>query len=672
MANLVTQSPEMRQFLAAPEVKPIVDSAFAAHGFWTWGVVLMRNLRFTAKSLVICSMFLIPLAVLGWFYNTSMLDSINFSAKEHLGVAYAQGIFPTLTLARQMRHEASHAAAAGKESANLAATKEKLLAAHGKLAGLEKRLGADLNSAKAFKAVQDAWAQTEAAKDADASFKAHSAHIEALMSLLTDVTDGSNLTLDPDLDSYFLMDAALFRIPDILETSDKLSAFGLVILKSGAITPTQQRRVSELIPIAEFQMKNMRDGLAKSFAATPGLKAKVDATKSLENGAAFFALARRSVIDSQDFSPAAQSALLAAANQVASEHDAMAQRLLIELDLLLDKRVNASKTTLYAVNSIAALGILLAAYFFYAFFRVTRGGLLLISKHLMEVAAGDLRTSPAKPWGHDEPSLVIEDLRLAYTELHALIRTVRHSARTLHGTSEEISVASLDLSARTEASAASLEEQAAAMEEIGATVGSMAERSRVTADFATSNAQVAEQGGKEIHSVIQTMHDIHASSAKINDIIGVINGIAFQTNILALNAAVEAARAGEAGRGFAVVASEVRSLAQRSADAAQQIKTLISHSVDLIASGTIIVEKAGATMSTMVDNTKQMNGLISQISNSAKEESEGVAQVVKTIQTLDESTRSNALLVEQTAAASAALTKQAEVLQHEIANFRVA
>jgi methyl-accepting chemotaxis protein len=667
MTNVI--SPELRQFLAAPEVKPVESSAFAAHGFWTFGVVLMRNLRFTAKTLVICTMFLIPLTVFGWFYNTSMRASIEFSLKEHLGVEYARGIFPVLELAQQLRREA---AGMGKDADAMAASKEKLSAAQSKLAALEERLGPELNSAKAYKAVQEAWSQTASAKDASAVFKAHTAHIEALMGLMAQVTDASNLTLDPDLDSYFLMDAALFRIPDILETSDKLSAYGLAIMKSGAITPAQQRSISELIPIAEFQAKNMRDGLAKSFAATPALQEKVAVTGSQEGTSAFFAIARKNVIDNQDFTPAAQPVFLAAANRVSTEHYALAQRLLTELDILLEKRTNASKTVLYTVNSIAALGILLAAYFFYCFFRVTRGGLNLISKHLMEIAKGDLRSSPAKPWGHDEPASVIEDLRLAYDELYALIRTVRHSARALHATSEEISVASLDLSSRTEASAASLEEQAAAMEQIGVTVGNMAERARLASDFATSSANVAEQGGRVIESVVHTMQNIHASSAKINDIIGVINGIAFQTNILALNAAVEAARAGEAGRGFAVVASEVRGLAQRSADAAREIKELISNSVDQIASGTLVVEKAGSTMSTMVGNAKQMNDYINDISNSAKEQADGVAQVVKTIQTLDESTRNNALLVDQTAAASAALTKQAVGLQHEIANFRVA
>ena len=445
----------------------------------------------------------------------------------------------------------------------------------------------------------------------------------------------------------------------------------MAILKAGAITPEQQRALDEMIPIAEFQFRNMRDGLAKSIAANPGLAQKLNATQTLEDTNAFFALARKNVIDAQNFSPEMQQVYLAAANKAIDGQFQLTQRLLNELDNLLQIRISTTKTTLYSINAITLIGVILAAYLFYTFFLVTRGGLRLISSHLQEMAEGDLRRAPAKPWGRDEPAVVISDLRKAYDSLHALIRTVRHSARALHATSEEIAAASLDLSGRTEAAAASLEEQAASMEEIGSTVGNTAERATLAARFAADNAAVAEKGGQVIGTVVQTMQNIHASSSKINDIIGVINGIAFQTNILALNAAVEAARAGEAGRGFAVVASEVRSLAQRSADAAREIKELISNSVDQISSGTAVVEQAGSTMRTMVTNAQQINTYLNEISSAAKEEAEGVAQVTKAIQELDESTQSNAALVEETSAASASLTDQAQTLQGEIANFKV-
>ena len=671
MSKIVRVSPELKEFLAAPESKPIETSAFGAHGIWAPGVILMRNLQFTSKAIIICAMFLIPLATLAWFYNSSVMGAIEFSAKERLGVEYNREVFPLIDLAQQLRRDATAAAANGKEPDTLAGVKEKLQAAQAKLAEVDKRLGAELGTTKSFAAVQEAFAQTSSGKDVESVFKAHTSHVEALISLLTAVTDSSNLTLDPDLDSFFVMDAALFRVPDILENSGKLKGLGSAILKAGAITPQQQMALGEMIPIAEFQFRNMRDGLAKSIAANPGLAQKLNLAQTFDDTNAFFTFARKNVIDAQNFGPETQQTYLVAANKAIDAQFQISHKLLSELDNLLQIRISTTKTTLYSINALTLISIIVAAYLFYTFFLVTRGGLQLISSHLQEMAEGDLRRAPSKPWGRDEPAEVIGDLRKAYDSLHALIRTVRHSARALHATSEEIAAASLDLSGRTESAAASLEEQASAMEEIGSTVGNTAERATLAAKFAAENATVAETGGQVIGTVVQTMQNIHASSSKINDIIGVINGIAFQTNILALNAAVEAARAGEAGRGFAVVASEVRSLAQRSADAAREIKELISNSVEQISSGTAVVEQAGSTMRTMVTNAQQINTYLNEISSAAKEEAEGVAQVTKAIQELDESTQSNAALVEETSAASASLTDQAQTLQGQIANFKV-
>ena len=323
--------------------------------------------------------------------------------------------------------------------------------------------------------------------------------------------------------------------------------------------------------------------------------------------------------------------------------------------------------------ALAVAGVLLlVGYLFYTFFLVTRGGLLLISHHLQEMAEGDLRKAPSLPWGKDEPAKVILDLRTAYDSLHLLIRKVRHSARTLLAASHEISEASVDLSTRTEAAAASLGVQAQSMQQIGATVAATAELAAMAAAFAVENADVAEKGGRVFDEVVSTMREIHTSSSKINDIIGVIDGIAFQTNILALNAAVEAARAGESGRGFAVVASEVRSLAKRSADAAREIKGLISISVEKVEGGTRIVEGAGMTMKEVVTNARQINGFLGEISVAAREQAAGVVQVGEAIHALDQNTQQNAALVEETMAAAGALRQQADALQDEIANFRVA
>jgi methyl-accepting chemotaxis protein len=264
------------------------------------------------------------------------------------------------------------------------------------------------------------------------------------------------------------------------------------------------------------------------------------------------------------------------------------------------------------------------------------------------------------------------DLRKAYDSLHLLIRKVRHSARDLTGTSGEIARASLDLSQRTESAAAALEQQAATMEEIGSSVQAMADNSKDAAGLARENASVAQKGGEVIRDVVSVMSAINSSSQKIGDIISVIDGIAFQTNILALNAAVEAARAGEQGRGFAVVASEVRVLAQRSAAAAKEIKDLINTSVQNVEQGTKVVSGAGLTMDEILGNAKRINDLLNEIAVGSREQANGVSQSVSAIQLLEQSTQQNAALVEETSAAAGALSDQSDGLMREIANFRVA
>jgi len=237
--------------------------------------------------------------------------------------------------------------------------------------------------------------------------------------------------------------------------------------------------------------------------------------------------------------------------------------------------------------------------------------------------------------------------------------------------SSEIASASMDLSARTEQAAANLEKSASSMEEISSTVQHTADNVRQAAALASSNSDAAARGGAVIAEVVSTMEGINASSKMIGDIIGTIDGIAFQTNILALNAAVEAARAGEQGRGFAVVASEVRSLAQRSAQAAREIKSLITQSMERADAGSSVVRSAGQTMKSLVDGAVRMNGLLSEISTAAAEQSHGVVQIGAAVNELDRMTQQNAALVEQTAAAAAALKDQAVGLAGEVDKFKL-
>lgn len=323
------------------------------------------------------------------------------------------------------------------------------------------------------------------------------------------------------------------------------------------------------------------------------------------------------------------------------------------------------------VLCVISFVLAVAGYMFVSFYKVNKGGMTWVSQHLNELADGDLRNRPTKPWGGDEVATLIVDLQKVYESIHSLINQVRLAALELATTSQEVSIASVDLSTRTEQAASNLGSEASAVAKINLEIKQSAQRTQEAAAMAQGNAEVAEKGGEIIATVVDTMSDIQVSSSKINEIIGVIDGIAFQTNILALNAAVEAARAGESGRGFAVVATEVRGLAGRSAVAAREIKGLITESVARISEGTMVVEGAGRNISELVANAKQINKLLEEIADATRAQVVEVDEVVRAINVLDVNTQQNAALVEETSASATSLSDQAKRLTHEIASFKL-
>ncbi len=273
--------------------------------------------------------------------------------------------------------------------------------------------------------------------------------------------------------------------------------------------------------------------------------------------------------------------------------------------------------------------------------------------------------------GKDEIAALLHSLQEMQDNLGRLVTNVRQGSEGVATASAEIAQGNNDLSARTEQQASALEETAASMEELGSTVKQNADSARQANQLAQSASSVAVQGGVVVDQVVETMKGINESSRKIADIISVIDGIAFQTNILALNAAVEAARAGEQGRGFAVVASEVRSLAGRSAEAAKEIKSLIGASVERVEHGSALVDQAGSTMKEVVDSIKRVTDIMGEISAASSEQSMGVQQVGEAVAQMDQATQQNAALVEEMAAAASSLKSQAQDLVKVVAEFKV-
>jgi methyl-accepting chemotaxis protein len=492
-------------------------------------------------------------------------------------------------------------------------------------------------------------------------------HVDAVRALGSAVLDASQLSLDPEQATYYLMFASSTVATDVIESVSR--SRGMAGADDGGKGSAQDIRALYAVwSGGKNELATLQDQLARAAQAEPSVARDLPLDDVLATGKAFYDESEKAWFGEQFAGNV--TALNGSGQRSVDALRKFASDGLTKLDTLLRARSESAVMARNATLTVTIGSLLVAVYLFHCFFLVMSGGLSEVERHLKAMTAGDLTTVP-RPWGNDEAARLMTTLGDMQHSLRGIVSEVRSASDGLVHASDEIASASLDLSQRSEQAAANLEESASTMEQISTTVQQTAATTRTASDLAGENSTIAGESGRTIGKVIDTMRQVHESSSKISEIIGVIDGIAFQTNILALNAAVEAARAGEQGKGFAVVASEVRSLAHKSAGAAKEIKTLINDSVERVQTGTRVVNEAGSQMGELVSKAELMNSLMAEVLASTNEQTSGVRVVGSSLQVLDQQTQQNAALVEQTAAAAKSLHDQANALAERVSKFRL-
>ena len=636
----------------------------------------LAHLRFSRKFAVLAVPAGMSTALPSLLYLRAAERDLRHAADELAGMPVITALYEVLRSSQEHRG-LSNAALAGNEKAATArsakeaevsravetanrvigeAGNDRLVASWRPIAEQWQALAQDVNAARV---------------DSATAFSRHSTLIEQQLRLLAQARDEQRWALDPQPQTFNAMTATSIEGVRFTEDLGRLRGLGARLLTQQQASPQERLQAHALLVRAQDGHTRMVEALERAMAADASyretLAPQVQQLKA--QVAAALALAAREIVEAPALAYDPNAYFETAT--VAIRHQFELNRLTTGLiGHSLEERRASLRFNEAALGGAVLLLALGCGAFALAFARHTVRHLDQARLAANAVARGDLQTR-IEATGRDELGQMMAALKDMQDQLVQMVSQVRSNADSVAIASQQISAGAQDLSARTEQQASSLEETAASMEQLTGTVAQNASHAARADGLAQEAAAVARRGGDAVGRMMATMQDIHHSSQKVAEIIGLIDTIAFQTNILALNAAVEAARAGEQGRGFAVVAAEVRHLAQRSAGAAKEIKTLVAASAERIESGASLAGETGATMQEIVASIQGVSQIVGEISTACREQSAGIGQVAQAVAHMDQNTQQNAALVEESAAAAESLSAQARALTATVGTFKL-
>lgn len=635
-------------------------------------VSLMQRLRLLPKFALVSVVFVLPLLLTLSLLYVEMHKSVTTAERERLGVQSVRELQAVIHLVQEHRALHHMASAGNAEAKEQAGQKQKEInAAFAALSSIDKVL-ADFGAAQTWSTITADWnvvQQTLTSEKARESYTSHSALITKMMQLNALIADRSGLSIDPEVASHHLTSVLMHGLPGITDTLWQIAGRGAAYIDTGLLEANEDMMLNSSVMVVRRDLGRVPTQFDAAFREDAALRTQLEPhLDALPVALAFLERAQNEVLNSFNQTSGKEFFEAGKKSIVSIHHTATAAA--TALDELLAQRIARYTARLYLVVALALGGLAITAYLLAGFYTSFSHQVKELEQAVERVATGDLSTQISST-AKDEIGGLINAFGRMNAGLAQMVAQVRAGSEVISQTSSVLAADNADLATRTESQASSLQQTASSMEEMTSIVKQNDSSAADANTLVLSAAEVARKGGHAVSEVVDTMGAIKQSSYKILDIIRVIDGIAFQTNILALNAAVEAARAGIHGRGFAVVAAEVRALAQNSASAAKEIKGLIESSVAQVEHGNAVAGAAGETMKEIVTSVQHVAGIMSDITSASREQTAGIEQVNIALGHMDDTTQQNALLVEHAAAAATSLQSQASRLAEAVAAFKL-